>query len=213
MRLAFATCTLLLSLLCGCTSVTQKMSDTDRRLAAVVTVDEKVTKPESMFYSGGEVGAGGGQIYGAVGALISSAGAPPKELSLAEKFSQLAEKNGIRIEDLVREEITAALKSSDKLKVAGPGDTATSTIRIQIERYGFGQVHGLSDKVGPLLRVACTLVDANGRTLWSATDYITPMGSAAKPVKSVDFLDDPKVMGVLWRQASKEVARLLVREL
>ncbi len=213
MKIALGTCTLLLSLLCACGTTTQKMTDTDRRLAAVVTIDEKVSKPPSMFYSGGEVGAGGGQPYGAVGALVAIAGAPPKELSLAEKFAQLAEKNNIRIEDIVREELGSALQGSGKLKVAAPGEAATSTMKVQIERYGFGQVHGLSDKVGPLLRVSCTLVDAGGRTLWSAADFITPMGSAAKPVNSVTFLDDPKVMGVLWRQAAKEVARLLVREL
>jgi hypothetical protein len=195
-------CTLLL-LLSGC-ATTQKLSDDDRRKIATVRINSAVQKTPEMFYMG--PGAGVFMLFGAIGgAALAAASAGP-----AEAIQDFAEKKGIFIEKIAFEEIDAAIRQSGKLKVLNSGEPTDAVVNVIVYHYGFAIPHGFSSRLGPVIGIRCEMMDAAGKVLGTAYDFVVK--SPVETMTLEEMRDDPTRIASAWRAAAKLVARNIARE-
>jgi len=195
------------ALLQACAPAPQKMADSDRRSISSASIDSNITKPPAPYYLG--PGGGVGLMFGALGAIAS-------EQERADARSSLlafVEKNGISIERIVLEEFSAALRSSGKLMLADRPGPGAAVIRIDIRQYGLSIPNGFSSNLVPILYLLCTMHDASGRTVWSASDRLLTLGNPVPGRPGEDLRNDPKAIENAWREAAKVVSANIVGQL
>ena len=185
-------------LLAGC-AAPQPLGPQERSKIGAVRIDADVKRVPDMFYL--PPGHAVGLMFGAVGGAITGASlAEPRQAMQA-----FVERNGIRIERIVSEELDAALRRSGKLPVVdGPADGA-ATIRAFVRQYGFGVPNALSSKVVPIVFIECSIVDPAGKTLWTSSDRVLTLGNPVEPVSVEELRDNPKLIESTWRQATKHI--------
>src|SRR3954467_15969415 len=91
----------------GC-APTQKMSDAERMANSSATINKHVVKASAPYYLGPRSGGGPGAVGAASG---------PPLLASINNFRDFLDRNGIVIETIVFEELSAALRGSGKLSV------------------------------------------------------------------------------------------------
>jgi len=183
--------------LAGCAAV-QPISDVERKKIASVTINPAVIKPPAMSY----LGSAGGLMFGAIGAAIA---APSMEES--RKGNQAyVEANGIFIEKIVLEEMTAAIQRSGKFPLGASPQPDGAVIDISIVQYGFSIPHGFTSKLVPTLFVRCDMKNAAGKVVWSSSERVMTLGNPVEAVEPEVFRSDPKAMEVSWRAAAKHIA-------
>lgn len=198
---------LLAALLAGCAPAPQKMSSADRKAIQTVHINGNVAKPPEPFYLG--PGGGFGLAFGAIGAIVTE----PGRASGRDSLRDFLAKNGIVIERIVLEEVSAALRASGKLQLADRPEPGAATISVAIKQYGLSIPHGFSSNLVPVLSVECAMVDAAGKTVWSAADRILPLGNPVEGRPAEQLRNDPRAIESVLRAAAKHVAASIVREL
>lgn len=193
-----------LPLLLSACATTQKLSDEDRTKIRAVRINSTVQKAPNMYYLGP-----GTSIFFAFGA-IGGAVAAATSIAPAKALQEFAEKNGIFIEKIAFEEVDAAFRQSGKLRVSNSGEPADAVVNVIVYHYGFGVPHGFSSRLGPVIGIRCELVDAAGRVLGSAFDFVVK--SPVAPMTLEEMRDDPKRIASAWRAAAKLVAGNIARE-
>jgi hypothetical protein len=194
-------------LICGC-AASQKISTEDRDKIKSVRIAESVEKGPAFLLAPG--GSSVGLMFGAVGGLASSGLIADSQAA----FTNYLSKNSISIEQIVREEIENAIRSSGKLAISTAADTSSPSIRVSIPQYGFGVTHLLSSNVVPVLYIKCEMIDSSGKAVWSASDRMLP--SIASPMDAIAWTrltNDPKEIEAQLRKASKFLASKLIKEL
>jgi len=188
---------LLALLLAGCAAV-QPISDVERKKITNVVVSETVTKPPAMSY----LGSIGGLMFGAVGAAATG----PTMEDGRKAAQAFVEKNGISIEKIVLEEMTAAIRRSGKFPLADQPKAGGAVINIAIVQYGFSIPHGFSSKLVPTLFVRCDMKDTAGKLVWSSSERVLTLGNPVEGVEPEVFRSNPKAMEASWRAAAKHIA-------
>ena len=205
-RTVFICLLALLFLLSGC-ATTRKLSDEDRNKISVVRINSPAQRAPAMYY----LGPGTGLLFalGPVGGAVAAATSvkPGKELQ------DYAEKNGVFIEKIAIQEIDAALRQSEKLKVSDSDEAAETTINVWVYQFGFSIPHGFSSKLVPIVSIRCEMVNATGKVIWSARDGVRPLGNPVEAMSLEEMRANPKLIEEAWREASKHVARNIVKDL
>lgn len=209
----------LLILLSGCMTV--PLSDEARKKINVVRINSNVQKSPDMYYMGPgtSILLAGGAVGGAMAGAIL---AEPKKA-----IQYYAQQNGISIEKIVFEEISAAFRKSGKVKVeevkaplpepgkakladaAGAGD---ATVNIFVTAWGFSVPNGFSSYLVPIVSVMCVIVDDEGKIVWRATDVVLPLRNPVAPMSLAAIRDNPRHIEDAWRGASRQIARNIVRK-
>ena len=209
-RLTTHAAALLTSLaLAGCATTSQPLSQADRAKHASVRISDTVTKPaEPYLLAPG--GANIGLMFGALGGAAASGTIQDNQ----KLFARFLETNSISIEKIAREEIEAALRSSNKFQIAAGNDPAIPEIRISILQYGFSVPHLLSSEVVPTLLVQCEMKDSTGKLLWAGNDRILP--SIASSIESTNWEEmqkNPQLAEKRLREGLRVVANTIMQEL
>ena len=188
---------------CGC-APTQKMSDTERAANSSATINKNVAKAPAPYYLGPRSGAGPGAAGAASG---------PPLLASINNFRDFLEKNGIVIETIVFEELSAALRGSGKLSILDNPRPGGATINIDIKQYGLSTPNGLSSNLVPILFVVCQMVDASGKVVWTASDRVLTLGNPVNGVPAEEMRNNPKAVEKALRGAAKHISANIVKEL
>lgn len=189
--------------LAGCAGQTQLVSDPERKKVSVVSISPTVAKPANIYYLG--PGNAPAFMFGAIGGAIA---APVLERE-RQQFQSESSKTGVSIQEIVREEVDAAVRKSGKLAVSESPAPGGATMTVSILQYGFSVPNGFSSKLVPILYIKCELTDAAGKMLWSATDRVLTLGNPVEPV-TPEELRDPKVAERQWRLAARHLATSLM---
>ena len=192
----------------GC-AATQQLSSEDRakfRSANIASSVEKAPQVYLMAPSGANIGL----MFGAIGGAVTGASMEDSQ----NTFRDYLDKNGISIENIVREEVEAELRASGKLAIVGAADSTAATIKVAVPQYGFGVTHLLSSNVVPVLWIKCDMVDGSGKLLWSQNERMLPsIASPMKPTTWEEMRDNPKKIEEEWRTASRYLAKKIVADL
>jgi hypothetical protein len=197
---------LLAALLAGCASPTQKISDADRSRYGTVFLDQQVQKPPQMYYLGPEGALG--LSFGLIGALATQS---TREAG-TQRFVEAMEQHGVRIENIVINELFDAIRLSGKLVMREQPGPDVATFRVIIEQYGFSVPNTLSSKLVPMLYVKCEMVDPSGRVVWSASDRTLSLGNPAEAIPAEEMRNDPKLVLQQWTIAAKAIAAKILQE-
>lgn len=193
-------------LLTGCAS-TQQLSGPDRASLASMRVNTHVEASPQMYYMGPASGIG--FAFGAVGGLLTAVA----NQGPGEQFRKFAEEHGITVERIVREEAIKALEGTGKVKLTETAGPDAATLNIKVPMYGFSIPHGFSGSLVPVMGIQCTLVDAQGRTIWSSSDSTTPLGSPVEGKTPDEYRADPALIEKAWREAARKVMADIARTL
>ncbi len=200
MRLMLA---VVVAVLAGCASV-QPISDADRKAVTAVVINREVAKPPQMYYLG--PGGAAGLMFGAIGGALAAGSIEESRKS----FEQYVARNGVSIEKIVLEEISAAVRASGKFPLADATRPGTATLIVSIGQYGFSIPNGFSSKLVPILALRCELKDTSGKVVWSADDRLLTLGNPVEPAEPEAIRSDPKAMEASWRAAAKHLAAAIV---
>lgn len=194
-------------LLAGCVSNPQKMSDADRKAVHQVVVSPNVAKPPDIYYLG--PGGGAGLMFGALGAIATESGRADARTSLRE----FVEKNGVKIEKIVLEEFTAALKASGRLPIADKPGPGSATLSVAIRQYGLSIPNGFSSNLVPILYLECSMTDTSGKTVWNAGDRLLTLGNPIEARPGEALRNDHKAIEAVWREAARHLSAAILKEL
>ena len=195
------------AVIAGCAPAPLKMSSADRKSIQLAHVSGNVAKPPEPYYLG--PGGGAGLAFGALGAIISE----PSRQAGRNSFRDFLEANNIVIERIVREEFSAALRASGKLLLADKPEAGAATISLAIKVYGLSIPHGFSSNLVPILAVECSMADAAGKTVWSASDRVLSLGNPVDALPGEQLRNDAQAIERVLRAAAKHVSAGIVREL
>src|SRR5580704_4310752 len=150
--------------LAGCASTPPLGADNGSR---PVRIDPAVATPAEMYYLGPSAGTAAGMLVGGLigGAIVASANIEP-----GKELDQLAKDHGIYIDQIVKQEATAAFQQSGKLKLVDASGASDTILKIDVTQYGFTIPTGFSTDVVPIVAIKCTLTDSSGKVIWSAND-------------------------------------------
>lgn len=195
------------TLIAGCVSAPQRLADADRRAIRAVRLDPVIAKPAEIYYLG--PGGGAGLMFGALGALATESGRQDARTSLRA----FLDKYDVSIERIVLEEFGTALRASGKLPVADAAGPGVPTMKVAIRQYGLSIPNGFSSNLVPILYLECTLVDASGKTLWSASDRLLTLGNPVAPMPGEEMRNDPAAIETVWREAARHLSATILQEL
>jgi hypothetical protein len=201
--LLLAACTLL----AGCAPAPQRLGDADRRAIRVVRIDPAIPKPPEIYYLG--PGGGAGLMFGALGAVATESGRQEARDSLRAFLA----KNNVSIERIVLDEFGAALRASGKLSVSDAAGPGIPTIKIAILQYGLSIPNGFSSNLVPILYLACEMVDASGKAVWSASDRLLTLGNPIEAVPGEEMRNSPTAIEKAWRAAARHLSAQILKEL
>lgn len=193
-------------LLTGCAS-TQQLSDADRASLASVRVNTDVETAPQMYYMGPASGIG--FAFGAVGGVLTAVA----NMGPGEQFRKFAEEHGISIDRIVREEAIRAFQETGKVKLIEAAGAEAPTLNIKVPMYGFSIPHGFSGSLVPVIGIQCSLVDAQGKTIWSSRDSVGPLGNPAEGKTPDEYRANPALIEEAWRQAARKVMADIARTL
>ena len=188
----------------GCAS-TQPITSSDRASVTSVTVNKTVPIPPTMYYLG--PGGAWGLAFGVVGAIVSE---PARENAQKAFQSNAAASGTTTIDQIVYEEVMDSIRQSNKFPLKDDAAPGGATIQINVLQYGFSIPQGFSSKLVPILKIQCTLTDASGRVLWSATDQTMPLGNPVEGVPADEMRKDAAKREASWRAAAKALAAKIV---
>jgi hypothetical protein len=198
--------TLAFAFVSGCAS-TQTITASDRQSIKSISISPEIKKRDSMYYYG--PGKWAADQFPVVGGIALAMSHKP----IGEDLELQALTNNIHIDQIAREEVASALRNANRYKLEEDGSPGTDTLVIEINQYGFSVPNGGSSKLVPLVRITCSIIDANGRTLWKASDGLLPLFNPVKAERPEDLYNNPKLIENSWRDASKIIAAKIIKDL
>lgn len=193
-------------LLSGCAS-TQQLSEQDKKKIEVVRLNDQVKRPKEMFYFG--PGASIGFAFGAIGGAIAAA----SQIGPGQELLAYAERNGVRIEEIVAQEFGEALRQSGKFRISDTTEANGATISLSVFQFGFSVPNGFSSKLVPVIAYSGEMVDASGNVLWRASQSLSPLGNPVDGMPADELRANPKAIEAAWRAAARHMANNMVQEL
>ena len=163
-------------------------------------MDDDVKTPSELYYFS-QAGALGVSVFGAIGGGVGGA----IDISRGEEFDRFARANGIRIDRIVSEEAGKAFQQSGKLNLTDVKGADVATLKVSITMYGFSVPTGFTSELVPIVGIKCALVDASGKTIWSADQSTHPLGNPVPGKTSDELRADPKLIEAAWRTATQSV--------
>lgn len=192
--------------LSGC-AATQQLSEQDRKKIEVVKLNNEVKRPKEMYYFG--PGASIGFAFGAIGGAIAAA----SQMGPGQEMLAFAEKNGVRIEEIVAQEFSEALRQSGKFRIGDTTETNGATISLSVFQFGFSVPNGFSSKLVPVIAYSGEMVDGSGNVLWRATENLMPLGNPVDGIPADELRANAKAIEAAWRAAAKHMANNMVQAL
>ncbi len=192
----------LVSLITGCAS-SVPLTKQARSSIQSVHVNRDVPKPGDIFYQGPRESALLGTL-GLVGAAIASQTAKaPKAMLLAAM-----EQADIDLGRIARERFEEELTDSGAFASVIP-EGGDAEFKLSVRIVGFGQPHGFSSQLKPMLGVTGSLVKADGSVLWERYAYVTNLNNQTPSHTLDEYLEHPELI----REAFTVAARLVIGEL
>jgi hypothetical protein len=188
------------SLILGGCAANRPLEEADRARLTAIWINPNVEVSPQMYYMG--PGSSVGFLFGAVGGVVTALA----NLSPGEQFRQFAESHGIVIDRIVREEVIRAFQVSGKPKLVDDASgSGATTLVIKVPIYGFSIPHGFSGRLVPAMSIECTLIDAQGKTIWRAYDSVTPLGNPVEGHTPEEYRANPALIEEVWRIAARKV--------
>ncbi len=152
---------ILLMILGGCSS--NKLKLAERKTHLSMKVSEEVIVLEGMFYSDMQRSVRGG-VGGLLGDIAAN-GMEDKERAFIKTMAD----NNVDIRGIVLEAALGELhRSNIEIK-----DDADLEIKFIVRLYGFGQKHGLSKKLHPMIVLETKITDEGGEVLFKDVENVT----------------------------------------
>lgn len=164
--------------LAGCSS--NKMRLEKDRSELSLRVSEEVVVLDDMFYSDMQSSVRGG-IGSLLGDIVAN-GMEDKE----EQFSKTMTDNNVDIGEIV---LRAALGELDKAKIKVEED-AKLEMKFTVRLYGFGQKHGLSKKLHPMMVLETEITDEGGEVLFKDVENITTFNRGTTSYSVDEYIED-----------------------
>ncbi len=170
-----------------------------------VSISKNISLPEILFYQGPKE-----SIYGSTLGLIGAAIAESSRKSTSDIIKYVINKSNIDIPKIVRGEFEQQLKNSNLFSMIQPDGGNYPEIKLSIRVYGFGQPHGLSSQLKPILGVAGELVHPDGSVLWKKYDYVTNLNDNTPSHTLEEYFNNPELMREAFSAASQIVVTGLI---
>lgn len=175
----------------------QPLSSIDRGKYKTVALDPSIEAPAHYIYRDITGKRSRGIMGGVLGLLMGAASEGPGY----HRFDAAASKNPIEIRTLVRRHLETALRGSQLLKVV-PAN-ADTTLKIDIQGYGVGPVHGR--ELGGIIAARATLTGRNGIVIWKKDEWAASNTTA--------LLENIEANPSLWPRMANEAAEALAKKL
>jgi hypothetical protein len=191
--------------LAGC-ATTVPLTKQVRESTRSVSIDKSVKLPGDMFYQGR--GQSVGMAFGLIGAAIAAATAegPKGQLKAAMREAQ------IDVGEIVREQFATELIGSGMFpSILQEG--ADVQVKLEVRIFGFGQPHGFSAQLKPMLGVEGTMVRSDGSVIWQRYDYVTNLSDKTPSQTLEQYLEKPELIRDAFTMTAKLVVADLVRHM
>lgn len=163
--------------LAGCSSNKMRLED---RSELSLRISEEVIVLDDMFYSDMQSSVRGG-IGSLLGDIVAN-GMEDKE----EQFSKTMTDSNVDIGGIV---LRAALGELDKAKIKVEED-AELEMKFTVRLYGFGQKHGLSKKLHPIMVLETKITDEDEEVLFKDVENITTFSRGTASYSVDEYIED-----------------------
>jgi len=184
-----------LFLLASCAQ--QPLSSIDRSKYKTVALDPDIKAPDHYVYRD----ITGKRWRGFAGGLVGLMAGAASEGPGFHRFDAAAKKNPIDIRAVVRRQTENALRSSQLLKVVSAN--ADTTLKIDIQGYGVGPVHGR--ELGGIIAARVTLSGLDGKVIWKKDEWANSATTA--------LLENIEANPSLWPKMANEAGEALAKKL
>jgi hypothetical protein len=185
-------------------SLTQRLSEADRRRIQTVVIAPEIAVPAAIEFS--DRRSPFDAFWAPVGAVVGAAPKPDPRARIGTD----ARTRGILIEDLVRSEFQKQLDDWGRF---ASGEPADATIVLSVMGYGLTASSGYEDDFVPVLRVSATMLDAQRRVIWRALGGIGAGDRTVGAVPLISLERDPSLLKKFWRSAAETVVAQLLNTL
>lgn len=169
---------IVLVILAGCSS--NKLRIEGNKSEISLKVSEEVIVLEDMFYSDMQ-----SSVRGGIGSLLGDVVADGME-DKERKFSKTMADNNVDIRRIVLKGALEELDKSDiKIK-----DDAELEIKFTVRLYGFGQKHGLSKKLHPMIVLESKIINGVGEILFKDVENITTFSTGTTSYSVDEYISD-----------------------
>ncbi len=196
---------LLLTALYGCSSVSMKLSQSDKNNITSVYIPAPKITAAKMYY----MGPGAALLYG-LGPVAGSLAATQASKGPGSTLLYYAKSKGITIEDIVKESVIEKLHQDRIFKVSDTKENSDAFLEIEIPHYGFTVSNGFSSTVIPVLKYTCRLKNASNQVIWEATQSIGIFGNDIEGFKPASTVANPNLISASWKQAADEIAAEII---
>jgi hypothetical protein len=174
----------------------------DKQSIHTVSIDKNIFVPQNMYYMGANargtlaIPLAGPSVALAVGA---------REAPAIQKFIKA---NGIRLDQIVRNQFIQQINQKTNLKVIDKGH-ADAQLVIMITGYGLSIPNGFHSELVPILGIKATLT-RNGQIVWIGQDYNSVLASGLLRYTWQQIQQNPQLLHQMWdSDAEKIIGRIV----
>lgn len=197
--------------LLGCSTI--NMTPEQKKSIKTIAVSKDVLMPKEMMYRNRD-GAMATTLYCTMGLIPGYVLGRPFELAVAKEkkaIEALIDHEGIKITEIVRNEVINQLKQDGRFKIVDKGG-ADACLHLEIKLYGLFVPSAMATKFRPYLSVKGKLLSPGGKVLWQDSGLLMGTGDLPKFSKE-EILQDPHDIYLEWDAAAKVVAKKLLKSL
>lgn len=169
---------ILLIILAGCSSTKLRLEED--RSEVSLRISQEVVILEDMFYSDMQ-----SSVRGGVGGLLGDIAADSME-DKEKLFSKTMRDNNVDIQGII---LSVALGELEKAKIKIKED-AELELKFTVRLYGFGQKHGLSKKLHPMMVLETKITDEGGEVLFKDIENITTFSRGTTSYSVDEYIKD-----------------------
>lgn len=188
---------IVLIILAGCSSNKMRLED---RSKLSLKVSEEVIVLEDMFYSDMQ-----SSVRGGMGGLLGDIAADGMEDKREIFFKTMAD-NDVDIQGIV---LKAALGELERSHIKIKED-AELELKFTVRLYGFGQKHGLSKRLHPMIVLESKITDEGGEVLFKDVENITTFSRGTTSYSVDEYIEDfSKIEESLKGVSAKAISKTL----
>ncbi len=169
---------ILLIILAGCSSTKLRLEED--RSEVSLRISQEVVILEDMFYSDMQ-----SSVRGGVGGLLGDIAADSME-DKEKLFSKTMRDNNVDIQGII---LSVALGELEKAKIKIKED-AELELKFTVRLYGFGQKHGLSKRLHPMIVLETKITDEGGEVLFKDVENITTFSRGTTSYSVDEYIKD-----------------------
>ncbi len=169
---------ILLIILAGCSSTKLRLEED--RSEVSLRISQEVVILEDMFYSDMQ-----SSVRGGVGGLLGDIAADSME-DKEKLFSKTMRDNNVDIQGII---LRVALGELEKAKIKIKED-AELELKFTVRLYGFGQKHGLSKRLHPMMVLETKIIDEGGKILFKDIENITTFSRGTTSYSVDEYIED-----------------------